>query len=125
MLVLTTEAGQDKAEALARALLERRLVGCVSLSPIESLYRWEGELVHGREVQLLLKTTEAQLEALHQALHGLHSYDTPEWIVWPARASAAYGDWLGEMVKEREGELSPDAWPPAPAGSPGDEGRAG
>ena len=31
VLALTTEASEEKAEALARALLERRLVACVSL----------------------------------------------------------------------------------------------
>ncbi|MFM7712373.1 MAG: divalent cation tolerance protein CutA [Microcystis sp.] len=33
-LALTTEASADQAEALARALLERRLVACVSLGPV-------------------------------------------------------------------------------------------
>ena len=39
VLVLTTEADQARAQALAEALLERRLVACVSLQPLQSLYR--------------------------------------------------------------------------------------
>ena len=54
MLVLTTE-GIARAIALAEALLERRLVACVSLQPLQSLYRWNGELQRETEVQLLLK----------------------------------------------------------------------
>jgi len=43
-LVLTTEADRERAESLARELLERGLVACVSLHPVVSLYRWQGRL---------------------------------------------------------------------------------
>ena len=57
-LVLTTEADADQAERLAEALLERRLVACVSLTPIRSHFHWKGEVIRDNEVQLLLKTTQ-------------------------------------------------------------------
>ena len=76
VLVLTTEADQPRAQALAEALLERRLVACVSLQPLQSLYRWKGELQRDAEVQLLLKTSADQLGRLQEAVMELHSYDT-------------------------------------------------
>ncbi|MFO8239111.1 MAG: divalent-cation tolerance protein CutA [Prochlorococcaceae cyanobacterium] len=96
VLVLTTEADQERAEALARALLERRLAACVSLQPLLSLYHWQGRLERGTEVQLLIKTLAHRLGALEEAVRDLHSYSTPEWIHWPARCSAGYGAWLLE-----------------------------
>ncbi|MCP9928119.1 divalent-cation tolerance protein CutA [Cyanobium sp. CH-040] len=96
VLVLTTEADQERAEALARAVLERRLAACVALQPLTSLYHWQGELQRGAEVQLLIKTHPASLEPLRQAVVALHSYTTPEWIYWPARCSGGYGAWLAE-----------------------------
>ncbi len=63
-LCLTTEADPGRARALASALLERRLVACVSLLPIQSLYRWQGKLQEEQEVQLLIKTSEDRLQAL-------------------------------------------------------------
>ena len=119
-LVLTTEADRERAEALARDLLERGLVACVSLHPVVSLYRWQGQLEQSEEVQLLLKTTPAHLEALRQALTELHSYDTTEWIHWTAASDGAYGRWLLEQLP-----LSPGGGPPAPAGTPGDGDPAG
>ena len=113
MLVLTTEGDLARAEALAEALLERRLVACVSLQPLQSLYRWNGELQRETEVQLLLKTSTHQLQRLQTAVMELHSYDTPEWLAWPAAASAGYGDWALE-------QLSSDGPQPDPAGTPGD-----
>jgi periplasmic divalent cation tolerance protein len=119
-LVLTTEADRERAESLARELLERRLVACASLHPVVSLYRWQGRLERSEEVQLLLKTTPGQLEDLRRALGELHSYDTPEWIHWPAASDGPYGRWLLEQLA-----LSPGGGPPAPAGTPGDGDPAG
>ena len=82
VLVLTTEGDQGRAEALAEALLERRLVACVSFQLQHSMYRWKGRMERESEVQLLLKTTPCCLDALHQAVMELHSYETPEWLSW-------------------------------------------
>ena len=102
ILALTTEASAERAEALARTLLERRLVACVSLQPLRSLYLWQGRLEQAEEVQLLLKSDAGRLPALEQAVHALHSYDTPEWVWWPASAALPYRTWLQAL-------LSPDA----------------
>ena len=107
VLVLTTEASSERAHHLGEALLERRLVACVSIHPVQSLYRWEGELEHSYEAQLLMKTSAQHLEALRLAVSELHSYDTPEWLSWPVTASPAYGAWA-------LAELSSDASRPAP-----------
>lgn len=107
VLVLTSEASPDRARSLAATLLERRLVACASLLPVQSHYRWQGGITAEEEVQLLLKTGPEQLEPLREALLELHSYETPEWIHWTALTAGAYGQWLTES-------LSPDAGPPAP-----------
>ena len=98
VLAITTEASEANAEALARALLERRLVACVSLRPVRSLYRWQGEVESADEVELLLKTTAARLAELETAVRELHSYDTPEWLTWTAGASGAYAAWAWEAT---------------------------
>ncbi len=54
-VVLTSEATPERADALARALLEQRLVACVSVLPVRSHYRWQGALETADEVKLLLQ----------------------------------------------------------------------
>ena len=98
MLALTTEADQQRAEALAQQLLDRSLVACVSLQPVRSLYHWQGRIERSQEVQLLCKTSPSALPALEAAVRALHSYDTPEWLVWPATASVDYAAWLTGVV---------------------------
>ena len=97
-VVLTSEATPERADALARALLEQRLVACVSVLPVRSHYRWQGALETADEVKLLLKTTPDQLSDLHRALHALHGYQTPEWIVLGGSSRGDYGLWLGEQL---------------------------
>ena len=118
ILALTTEATPDQAETLARALLERRLVACVSLQPLRSLYLWQGQLEQAQEVQLLLKSDVRRLQALQQAVLALHSYDTPEWLWWPVSAAPSYRSWLAAVI-------SPDAAAAVPADRSEDGDPAG
>ncbi len=110
-LALTTEAGHDQAEGLARAALEQRLAGCVALRPITSLYRWQGAIETAQEVQILFKTDAAHRHALQALVRGRHSYQCPQWLCWPASPSEDYGAWL---AAELDPALSPDGGPPAP-----------
>ncbi len=117
-LVLTTEADQTKAEALAEQLLTRRLAACVSLMPVQSCYHWKGEIERSQEVQLIIKTSSQRLEQLLASLEASHSYDTPEILHMAAQAGAAYGAWALDA-------LSPDAPSSATEERPGSEHQAG
>ena len=117
-LVLTTEADQIKADALAEQLITRRLAACITLMPVQSCYRWQGEIERAQEVQLLIKTSSDRLEELLSALQALHSYDTPEILHMAAQAGAAYAAWALDA-------LSPDAASSALEERPGNEHQAG
>ena len=97
-LVLTTEADQSKAEALAEQLIKGRLAACVTLMPVQSCYRWQGEIERSQEVQLIIKTSPQRLEQLLASLEASHSYDTPEILHLAAQAGAAYGAWALEAL---------------------------
>tara|TARA_B100000965_G_scaffold171796_1_gene143464 strand:+ start:317 stop:688 length:372 start_codon:yes stop_codon:yes gene_type:complete len=117
-VVLTTEADQIKADALAEQLITRRLAACITLMPVQSCYRWQGEIERAQEVQLLIKTSSDRLEELLSALQALHSYDTPEILHMAAQAGAAYAAWALDA-------LSPDASASALEARPGNEHQAG
>ena len=92
IIALTTEASGEQAKALAMTLLERRLAACVALKTVESLYPWDGQLEQSSEVQLMIKSHASCAAALEE----LHSYTTPQWLLWPAEASGDYAAWLRE-----------------------------
>jgi periplasmic divalent cation tolerance protein len=100
VLVLVTIPADGEAEAFARKLVEPGVAACVNmLPPMQSIYRWEGELQQEQECQLLIKTTSAAVPALWQRVRDLHPYDVPEFIVVPiVDGNEAYLKWIRTNV---------------------------
>ena len=99
-IALSTASSQEEAERIAHTLVERRLAACVNLIPnLTSIYRWQGAVESQSEVLLLIKTSTPCLPALEAALHELHSYQVPEFIVMSIESgSTAYLEWLAASV---------------------------
>lgn len=75
--VLTTIGSLEEARNIARTLVDRKLAACAQISEIESFYVWDGAVRNEREFRVLLKTTDAQYDAVEAAIKELHSYDLP------------------------------------------------
>jgi periplasmic divalent cation tolerance protein len=100
VLILTTVPDDERAEPLARAIVDERLAACVNLhAPMTSIYRWQGQVERSAERQLIIKTTRDRVPALDARLRQLHSYELPEFIVVSAAGgSDAYLAWVGQQV---------------------------
>ena len=100
IVVFMTSANADEARRIANELVDRQLAACVQILPeIESVYRWNGEVQHDKEILVLAKTTAAQFAELEKTVRGIHSYDTPEIVAVPmAHVSEPYRAWLIENV---------------------------
>lgn len=100
VLILTTVAPDFDARALARALVDARLAACVNIvGRIDSIYRWEGRVTEDAEQLLIIKTSDARVDALREELFRRHPYDVPEFVVMPVAAtSESYGAWLLQSV---------------------------
>jgi periplasmic divalent cation tolerance protein len=96
IIVLTTMPHDDRADELARTLVDERLAACVNVhGPMSSTYRWRETVEHAAERQLVIKTTRQRLSKLKQRMAELHPYELPELIVIPIDAgSEAYLQWL-------------------------------
>ena len=91
----TTVSTEGEARAIARKALEQRLCACVQIEPIQSLYRWKGEICDTPEVRLLFKTTLARQAALQSLVAALHPYEEP--AIWSVRLDAvapSYAAWI-------------------------------
>jgi periplasmic divalent cation tolerance protein len=101
VIVMTTLPGDADVAALARALVEARLAACVNiLPPMESVYRWEGEIEQERERQLVIKTSRGRVAALWDRVRELHPYDVPEFVVLPiVDGNDAYLRWVGDSTR--------------------------
>jgi periplasmic divalent cation tolerance protein len=95
VVVILSTVPADNSITIARALLDRRLVACVNVIPVRSLYRWKGEFCDDEEHLLIAKTTQDTAEAVITEIKGMHPYEVPEIIVLPVTAGyAPYLEWL-------------------------------
>jgi periplasmic divalent cation tolerance protein len=103
MIALSTAPDREHALRIARALVEESLAACVNLlTPIESIYRWEGKIEESREIGLIIKTIRSRLPALEARLKALHPYQVPELIAWEAAAgSSDFIDWVISQTRAR------------------------
>ncbi|MFZ5444315.1 MAG: divalent-cation tolerance protein CutA [Myxococcota bacterium] len=80
-VVLMTAPDEEKAAAIARTLVEERLIACANLVPkIRSIYRWQGQLCDEAEVLVIMKCAAERFEALRARVTALHPYTVPELL---------------------------------------------
>jgi periplasmic divalent cation tolerance protein len=100
--VVTTAATQADAQAIARALLQKRLAGCVQIvGPITSSYWWQGAIETAEEWLCVIKSRRDLFEELEAAIREVHPYDMPEILAVPVTAgSKGYLEWLDGELRE-------------------------
>ena len=103
-LITTTET-RVAAQAIATALVEKRLAGCVQIvGPITSTYWWEGKIETAEEWLCLIKSRRDLYREVEKAIREVHPYDVPEILAVPVAAgSRPYLEWLDGELRKGDG----------------------
>jgi periplasmic divalent cation tolerance protein len=98
--VFITTASQEEAETIAYTLVNEKIVACVNIiSPIKSIYTWQGKLEKATECLLIAKTTTSLFQTLKKRVKELHSYEVPEIISLDLMAGEeGYLRWISEVT---------------------------
>jgi periplasmic divalent cation tolerance protein len=102
IIVMVTTPSEEVGEEIASALVEKKLAACVNMiSPIFSLYSWEGKINRDQEVLLIVKSRADLFEKdLIPAVQSVHPYEVPEIIALPIiKGSADYLDWMKQVTQ--------------------------
>jgi periplasmic divalent cation tolerance protein len=101
IISLVSCPSQEVGSALAKVLVDRELAACVQiLPPMQSVYRWKGDVCIDEEVLLIIKTTSNLKDEVRKAIEEDHPYEVPEFVVIEARdVSERYGTWLRQNVR--------------------------
>jgi periplasmic divalent cation tolerance protein len=96
VVALVTLPADADVETFADELVSTGVAACVNiLPPMLSIYRWESEIEHEAERQMLIKTTSAAVPRLWDRVRALHPYDVPEFLVLPIiDGNEAYLAWM-------------------------------
>ncbi len=96
--VHVTCGDRAEAERIAAALVDERLAACVQLTPVTSVFRWEGAVEHDDEILLVAKSRRDRFDAAVGLIEGLHSYDLPAITFHPCAASDRTAAWLDQSI---------------------------
>lgn len=100
VFIYITNPTKEEAGKIARHLLEKRLIACANIFPINSLYWWKGKIADENEFVLIAKTTEENFEKVKKEVKKIHSYTIPCIVRISVSSNKKYFDWLKGAIKE-------------------------
>ena len=78
VIIISTYPDQKTVKKTAKELVKNRLVACVNISKISSIYSWKGKIEDTSEFLAIFKTTQKNKNSLKKAIKKMHPYDVPE-----------------------------------------------
>lgn len=96
IVIFVTTSSISEAKKIGRALVENKLVACSNIvSPIHSIYCWQGKVCEDKEALIILKTKKKLFKQVEKRVKELHSYEVPEIIAIPVtEGSDKYLSWV-------------------------------
>ena len=99
-IVYITTEDEDEARKIGKALVEEKLVACVNIHPVNSIYRWEGEIQEESEIAMFVKTKADLVGEVINRVKELHSYQVPCVVSLPIeKGNPDYLQWIEESMK--------------------------
>lgn len=99
VFIYTTCESSDEAKRLGKLILDKKLGACVDYWPVQSMYKWEGNLKHLSQVMLSIATFENRLEDVNDLISEHHGYSVPMIAgVDVRRINRAYREWMMQEV---------------------------
>jgi periplasmic divalent cation tolerance protein len=104
--VIITADSEDWLVSLTRSLVEDRLVACGQhISPIRSIYRWEGKVHDDSEMRVALHTRTSLVQTVIDRTRQVHPYEVPCILAFPIQAgNPEYLQWVIEETSEPGGD---------------------
>lgn len=77
VIIYITSDSKKLAKKIAQILVKEKLVACVNIFPIESIFRWRGKIEKEREFGIFAKTKKTLVKKVIKKVKQLHSYQIP------------------------------------------------
>ena len=77
-IIVSTYPDKKSINKISRELVKTRIVACVNITKISSIYAWEGKIENTSEYLALFKTTDKNKKILKEKIKSSHPYEVPE-----------------------------------------------
>ena len=103
--VLVTFPDLQTAKKIATAAVDQRLAACANLLPVESIYRWQDEVVDEQETAALFKIRSADFPLFRQFISEHHPYEVPCIVRYEiAEGNVDYLNWIKETTQRESAQ---------------------
>src|SRR3989338_3526702 len=94
IFLYVTFGSKKEAVKVSESLLQKKLIACANIFPIESAYWWERKIKKSKEVVAILKTTSSRVSRVKREILFHHSYQVPCITQISAEPNKEYASWL-------------------------------
>lgn len=99
IFIYSTFPNKKEVKEIGERLVKNKLVVCVNIFPIESIYVWRNKIIKDKEFAAIIKTKKENFEKVEKFILENHSYDTPCIIEIPlGRITKKYLSWLDKSL---------------------------
>jgi len=100
-LVITSWPDFDGARQQAESWLQKKLAASVNILPqMDSIYHWKGEIRHGKEHKIFIKTSASRVAALQREIRAAHPYAVAEILQFKIDSGDPdYLDWITQSTQ--------------------------
>ena len=77
-IIVSTYPDKKSITKISNELVKTKIVACVNITKISSIYAWEGKIENTSEYLALFKTTDKNKKILKEKIKSTHPYDVPE-----------------------------------------------
>lgn len=99
ILVYITNPTKEVSDKIAVYLLEKRLIACANIFPVDSKFLWKSKIQRAREWMLIAKTQNNKFKKLVEEVKRHHPYEVPVIEKIDADSNAECVKWLREELK--------------------------
>lgn len=78
VIIISTYPTKKSLSKIANELVKNKIVACVNISKISSIYSWEGKIKNSSEYLAIFKTVTKNKILLKKKIKETHPYDVPE-----------------------------------------------
>ena len=99
VLIISTYPNKKLILKIANELVKTKIIACVNISKIDSVYSWNGKIQNSSEYIAIFKTIAKNKTKLKKKITETHPYDVPEIVeIDVTSINKSYLNWLIEST---------------------------
>ena len=99
VLIISTYPNKKLILKIANDLLKTKIIACVNISKIDSVYSWNNKIQNSVEYIAIFKTVTKNKSKLKKKIAETHPYDVPEIVeIDVTSINTSYLNWLIEST---------------------------